>query len=78
MPQKSAHISELRQPVAGDPTVPHADAVLEMLGTDAALGTTCAVLTPAIKARLREVVTQNDATTYVVMYSKALRGESNA
>jgi len=55
MPQTSAHNSELRQPVAGDPPIPHADAVLEMLGTEAALGTTCAVLTPAIKARLREL-----------------------
>jgi tRNA 2-thiouridine synthesizing protein A len=32
-----------------------ADAVLEMLETADALGTTCAVLTPAIKARLREL-----------------------
>jgi tRNA 2-thiouridine synthesizing protein A len=39
----------------GDPGSPHADALLEMLGTVDALGTTCAVLTPAIKARLREL-----------------------
>ncbi len=36
-------------------TVPHADAVLEMLGMSAAEGTACALLTPAIKRRLREM-----------------------
>ena len=41
--------------VAGHRLVPHADAVLEMLGTADSLGTTCAVLTPAIKARLRDL-----------------------
>ena len=35
--------------------LPHADALLEMLRTADASGTTCAVLTPAIKARLREL-----------------------
>jgi TusA-related sulfurtransferase len=35
--------------------VPHADALLEMLQTADTPGTTCAVLTPAIKARLREL-----------------------
>jgi TusA-related sulfurtransferase len=39
----------------GDTAVPHADAVLEMLGLSEADGTTCALLTPAIKARLREL-----------------------
>jgi len=48
-------VSELRQQVAGDLLVPHADAVLEMLGTADTSGTTCAVLTPAIKGRLREL-----------------------
>ena len=40
---------------SGDPGSPHADALLEMLGTADALGTTCAVLTPAIKAKLGEL-----------------------
>jgi tRNA 2-thiouridine synthesizing protein A len=35
--------------------VPHADAVLEMLGMADASGATCALLTPAIKSRLREL-----------------------
>ena len=35
--------------------LPPADAVLEMLGTADARGATCAVLTPAIKAKLREM-----------------------
>jgi tRNA 2-thiouridine synthesizing protein A len=35
--------------------LPHADAVLEMLGTTDTPGTTCALLTPAIKAKLREL-----------------------
>jgi tRNA 2-thiouridine synthesizing protein A len=39
----------------GDLGSPHADALLEMLGTGDALGTTCAVLTPAIRAKLREL-----------------------
>ena len=34
---------------------PHADGVLEMLGTPPTAGSTCAVLTPAIRARLREM-----------------------
>lgn len=36
-------------------TTPHADAVLEHLNTATAQGATCATLTPAIKARLREL-----------------------
>src|SRR5689334_23751266 len=47
--------SNARQQGAGEPLAPHADALLEMLGTADALGTTCAVLTPAIKAKLREL-----------------------
>ena len=39
----------------GHAPVPQADAVLEMLGTTQAEGSTCALLTPAIKARLREL-----------------------
>jgi TusA-related sulfurtransferase len=35
--------------------IPHPDAILEMLGTADAPGATCAVLTPAIKARLRNL-----------------------
>jgi tRNA 2-thiouridine synthesizing protein A len=35
--------------------VPQADAVLRMTGTATAPGTTCAVLTPSIKAALREL-----------------------
>lgn len=35
--------------------IPQADALLEMLGTADVTGTTCAVLTPAIKAKLREL-----------------------
>ena len=34
---------------------PHPDAVLEMLGTPQMDGSTCALLTPAIRARLREM-----------------------
>ena len=34
---------------------PQAAAVLEMLGTAGTTGTTCALLTPAIKAKLREL-----------------------
>ena len=34
---------------------PRADALLEMLGAADSPGTTCAVLTPAIKAKLREL-----------------------
>jgi TusA-related sulfurtransferase len=44
-----------RGAAADEEFVPHADAVLEMLQTADTLGTTCAVLTPAIKARLREL-----------------------
>ena len=44
MPHASAH---------GE--IPHADATLEMVGTASAPGTTCAMLTPAIKARLRDL-----------------------
>jgi len=36
-------------------TTPNADAVLEHLNTATAQGATCATLTPAIKARLREL-----------------------
>lgn len=38
----------------GSPVL-HADAVLEMLGTAGAPGATCAALTPAIKAKLRDL-----------------------
>lgn len=38
-----------------EPQVPAAAAVLEMLGTADAPGATCAVLTPSIKAGLREL-----------------------
>ncbi len=34
---------------------PSSDAVLEMLGTATPSGSTCALLTPAIKAKLREL-----------------------
>ena len=44
-----------RGAAADEEFVPHADAVLEMLQTADTPGTTCAVLTPAIKARLREL-----------------------
>jgi TusA-related sulfurtransferase len=44
-----------RSAVADEEIVPHAAAVLEMLQTADTPGTTCAVLTPAIKARLREL-----------------------
>jgi TusA-related sulfurtransferase len=40
-------------PDGADP--PAADAVLEMLETAGTAGATCAVLTPAIKAKLREI-----------------------
>ena len=43
------------QQTSGDAGAPQADALLEMLGTADALGTTCAVLTPAIKAKLRDL-----------------------
>ena len=35
--------------------VPHADGVLEMVGKPEEAGSTCAVLTPAVRARLREL-----------------------
>lgn len=35
--------------------LPHADGLLEMLGTPQMDGSTCPVLTPAIRARLREM-----------------------
>ncbi len=35
--------------------VPHADGLLEMVGNPEQAGSTCAVLTPAVKARLREL-----------------------
>jgi tRNA 2-thiouridine synthesizing protein A len=38
-----------------DTIPPQADAMLEMLGTAGAPGATCAVLTPAIKSKLREL-----------------------
>lgn len=34
---------------------PQADDLLEMVGNPAAAGSTCAVLTPAVRARLREL-----------------------
>lgn len=37
------------------PATPHADAVLEMLGTNDAPGTTCAILAPSIKAAFRNM-----------------------
>lgn len=40
----------------GDASGMHADALLEMLDTSQMQGTTCALLTPAIKARLRELL----------------------
>lgn len=40
----------------GDTAHLHADALLEMLDTSQMQGTTCALLTPAIKARLRELL----------------------
>ena len=59
MRQPSAHI---RMAVESDrnasestPDRPQAAAVLEMLGTVGTAGTTCALLTPAIKAKLREL-----------------------
>jgi tRNA 2-thiouridine synthesizing protein A len=45
----------LMQPDQNGAVLPQADALLEMLGTADALGTTCAVLTPAIKVKLREL-----------------------
>jgi tRNA 2-thiouridine synthesizing protein A len=36
---------------------PHADSVLEMLNTGEMQGATCALLTPAIKAKLNELTT---------------------
>jgi len=47
--------AEASQPAAGNQLIPHADAVLEMPPTAGMAGATCAVLTPAIKARLREM-----------------------
>jgi tRNA 2-thiouridine synthesizing protein A len=44
-----------RSAVEDEEIVPHADAVLEMLQTADTPDTICAVLTPAIKARLREL-----------------------
>jgi TusA-related sulfurtransferase len=35
--------------------MPHADGVLEMVGKPELAGSTCAVLTPAVRARLREL-----------------------
>ena len=35
--------------------LPQADGLLEMLGVDPAQGASCALLTPAIKARLKEM-----------------------
>ena len=44
------------EPVEGVPhDVPYVDGVLEMLGKPELAGSTCAVLTPAVKARLREL-----------------------
>ncbi len=45
-------MSEMRETV-GD--IPHADAVLEMLGAAQMDGSVCALLTPAIRTRLREM-----------------------
>lgn len=43
------------KPNPGHAPLPQADAVLEMLGMPEAEGSTCALLTPAIKVRLREL-----------------------
>jgi TusA-related sulfurtransferase len=43
---------------AGDATVPRVDATLDLVGTansSAMEGTTCAILTPVIRAKLREM-----------------------
>ena len=42
-------------PDANSAALPHADGLLEMVDTDQRSGATCALLTPAIKARLREM-----------------------
>jgi tRNA 2-thiouridine synthesizing protein A len=42
-------------PIDPDIPLPPADAVLEFLNTGGAAGGTCALLTPAIKSRLREL-----------------------
>jgi len=47
--------AEASQPAAGNQRIPHADAVLEMPPAAGMAGATCAVLTPAIKAQLREL-----------------------
>ena len=39
----------------GTADVPHADGLLEMVGKPELAGSTCAVLTPAVRARLREL-----------------------
>ena len=39
----------------GTADVPHADGVLEMVGQPELAGSTCAVLTPAVRARLHEL-----------------------
>ena len=41
--------------VDGTADVPHADGVLEMMGRPELAGSTSAVLTPAVRARLREL-----------------------
>ena len=40
---------------AGTAALPHADSLLEMLDLDKRDGAACALLTPAIRARLREM-----------------------
>ncbi len=42
---------------AGSASLPQADRLLEMLDLDEHAGAACALLTPAIKARLREMAT---------------------
>jgi|RhiMetdeSRZDD1v2_1073273.scaffolds.fasta_scaffold1224781_2 tRNA 2-thiouridine synthesizing protein A len=59
MTQTNAHnpmaMGSDRSASASTPDTPQAASVLEMLGTGDTAGTTCALLTPAIKAKLREL-----------------------
>jgi TusA-related sulfurtransferase len=49
-------MSPLPEPLdANSSTLPRADGLLDMLDLDQHGGTTCALLTPAIKARLKEM-----------------------
>ena len=42
-------------PDANSAALPHADSLLEMVDIDQSAGASCALLTPAIRARLREM-----------------------